>query len=260
MEVIAGFLIAFAFLTTLSPLRDVPEAQITIEQQMSRDMIQTIKFDVMPHDHFKNINITKQEYDYSCGSAALATLLNFYLGERLTEQQVIQGLMEYGDSRLIEERRAFSLLDMKQFVSVLGYQGAGYTAELEDLKTLDKPCIVPIEFYGYKHFVVFRGMYGDHMFFADPFMGNISFTVTEFEKMWHRNIVFMVTSGENTLNALRLKEEDLRLVSFSRTADEFLPQEGRSSILMNEHRFKESIGRTDSDEPRKYQYIDKNIR
>lgn len=254
MEVLAGFIILFAFLTTISPLRDVPESQVNVYQELSRSMQQTHHFELKPHNKFKDQNVVKQEFDYSCGSAALATLLNFYLGEKMSEQQVIQGLMEYGDSRLIEERRAFSLLDMKQFVSVLGYQAAGYTAELEDLKTLDKPCIVPIEFYGYKHFVVYRGIYSDHMFFADPFMGNISFTVSEFQKMWYKNIVFLVTSGDVTINALRLKEEDLRVVSF-RSENDFWPQQGRDEIVENEQRFRGSIGRTDPSSPRLHQYL-----
>jgi uncharacterized protein len=259
MEVLAGFLIIFAFLTTLSPLRDVPESELNVFQHLSPSLSQSQRYDVRPFVQMKDEFIVKQEFDYSCGSAALATLLNSYLGEKLSEQQVIQGMMEYGDSKLIEERRAFSLLDMKQFVTVLGYQGAGYTAELDDLKTLDKPCIVPIEFFGYKHFVVFRGMYNDHMFFADPYMGNLSFSVSEFQKMWHKNIIFLVTSGEVTFNALRLREEDLRLVSFG-SSDEFYPQPGRSELVENEQRLKESIGRTDAARSKLYQYIKTNIR
>ena len=257
MEVLAGFVIVFAFLTTISPLRDVPEGRIDVSQSLTKGLQQTQFYDVKPLNDFKDKNIVKQEFDYSCGSAALATLLNYYLGEKMSEQQVIQGMMEYGDSKLIQERRAFSLLDMKQFVSVLGYQGAGYTAELEDLKNLDKPCIVPIEFYGYKHFVVYRGMHQDHMFFADPFMGNISFTVSEFQKMWHKNILFLVTSSDVTFNALRMKEEDLRLVNFS-SEDDFWPQPGRSEIVENEQRFKESIGRTGGN--RLYQYLKVNVK
>lgn len=259
MEVLAFFAIALAFFTTISPIRDVPESQMQVFQKLSKNTVIAQKYDVRPFDQFQDENITKQEYDYSCGSAALATLLNFYLGEKLTEQQVIQGMMEYGDSKMIEERRAFSLLDMKQFVSVLGYQGAGYTAELEDLKALDKPCIVPIEFYGYKHFVVFRGMYKDHMFFADPYMGNISFTVSEFQTMWHKNIVFLVTSSEVTHNALRLKDEDLRLVYF-RSLDDFYPLPGRSELVENEIRLRETIGRQEVGKSRLYQYIKTNIR
>ena len=206
----------------------------------------------------KDENIVKQQFDYSCGSAALATLLNYYLGENFTEEQVIQGLMEYGDIKQLEERRAFSLLDMKRFVTVLGYQGTGYTAELEDLKKLDKPCIVPIEFFGYRHFVVYRGIYGDHVFFADPFMGNISFTLSEFEEMWHRNIVFIVTDGGVTMDALLLKEEDLRLVEIIRTSDA-LPEHARSTILIEQQKFMESIGRIDEDANRRYQFKSINV-
>jgi predicted double-glycine peptidase len=206
----------------------------------------------------KDENIVKQQYDYSCGSAALATLLNYYLGENFTEEQVIQGLMEYGDIKQLEEKRAFSLLDMKRFVTVLGYQGAGYTAEFEDLKKLDKPCIIPIEFFGYKHFVVYRGIYGEHVFFADPFMGNISFTLSEFEEMWHRNIVFIVTDGGVTMDALFLKEEDLRLVEITRTSD-VLPEHARSAILIEQQKFMESIGRIDEDANRRYQFKSINV-
>jgi predicted double-glycine peptidase len=257
MEVIAGFLIMLALLTTLHPIREVPEDQLALLPDM-QGIQQVLKYEVKPFTVMKDENIVKQQFDYSCGSAALATILNYYLGENFTEQQVIQGMMEYGDIKQIEEKRAFSLLDMKRFVTVLGYQGAGYTAELDDLKKLDKPCIVPIEFFGYKHFVVYRGMYGDHVFFADPFMGNMSFSISEFEEMWHRNIVFIVTDGGITMDALLLKEEDLRLVEITRTSD-VLPEHARSTILTEEQRFKESIGRIDEDADRRYQFKSINV-
>lgn len=250
MEVLASFLILLAFLTTIHPLRNVPENEINIYQG-TPGMEQTHKYMVKSLSQFKDENIVKQEYDYSCGSAALATLLNHHLGEAFTEQQVIQGLMEYGDLDQIERLRAFSLLDMKRFVGVLGYKGAGYTADLEDLRGLDVPCIVPIEFFGYKHFVVYRGMYGDHVFFADPYMGNISFTISEFEKMWHKNILFMVTDGDLAFDALILKEEDLSIVDIEFTRD-ILPNDIPSTFIKEEHRFKESYG--------KYQIKNVNVR
>lgn len=252
MEVLAGFLIVLALLTSIHPIREVPESELAVLSD-PLGVQQVMKFDVKPFTVMKDENIVKQQFDYSCGSAALATLLNYYLGEDFTEAQVIQGMMEYGDIKQIEEKRAFSLLDMKRFVTVLGYQGAGYTAEIDDLRGLDKPGIVPIEFFGYKHFVVYRGIYGDHIFFADPFMGNISFTLSEFEEMWHRKIVFLVSDGGITMDALLLKEEDLRLVEIIRTSD-VLPEHARSAILIEEQRFKESIGRTDSNAQRRYQF------
>jgi len=252
MEVLAGFLIVLALLSTLHPVREVPESELALFMD-SPGIHHVLKYDVKPFSAMKDENIVKQQFDYSCGSAALATVLNYYLGENFTEEQVIQGLMEYGDIRQIEEKRAFSLLDMKRFVGVLGYQGAGYTAEIDDLRELGKPCIVPIEFFGYTHFVVFRGIYGDHIFFADPFMGNLSFTISEFEEMWQRNIVFIVTDGGVTLDALLLKEEDLRLVEITRTSD-VLPDHACSAILLEQRKLKESIGRTDEDAKRIYQY------
>ena len=106
--------------------------------------------------------------------------------------------------------------------------------------------------------MVYRGIYGDHVFFADPFMGNISFTLSEFEEMWHRNIVFIVTDGGVTMDALLLKEEDLRLVEIIRTSDA-LPEHARSTILIEQQKFMESIGRIDEDANRRYQFKSINV-
>lgn len=241
MEVLASFLIIVAFVAAFNPIKAAPDDELIICANVP-GIKYSQKFEVKPALQFKEENIVKQEYDYSCGSAALATLLKYYLGENLTEQQVIQGLMEYGDSKMIEQRRAFSLLDMKRFVTILGYKGAGYNAELEDLRSLDTPGIVPIEFYGYKHFVVFRGIYADHIFFADPYLGNISFSISQFEKMWYQNIVFIVTDSGISTDALSLAEEDLLLIDFDMNKDA-LPADLPSSFITTRHNFIEAQGR-----------------
>jgi predicted double-glycine peptidase len=214
MPIIVSFVILMAFLGTMYPQRDIPKGEMRIYPNMEGQGQIVLRQDVKPLSEFDYKNVVKQEFDYSCGSAALATLLNYYLGERLTEQQVIQGLMQYGDSNKISQRRAFSLLDMKRFVEILGYNGSGYKAEFDDLKVLNKPAIIPIELSGYKHFVVYRGMSGGHIFFADPFRGNTSFTIEQFLTMWSQNIVFVVSSDAVRTNALKLKTEDLRVIDF----------------------------------------------
>lgn len=168
---------------------------------------------MIPSTEIQNAAIIKQAYDYSCGSAALATLLSYYLGEDLGERQVIRGLLKHGDSEKIAQRRAFSLLDMKKFVSVLGYKGVGYKAEVKDLETLGRPCILPLNLYKYRHFVVLKGIYGGHVFLADPWLGNMSLSVGEFKSMWHQNVIFVVyPQGARELSALMLSEEDLRFI------------------------------------------------
>jgi uncharacterized protein len=173
-----------------------------------------LRVNVRPLSEIKNDHFVKQQYDFSCGSAALAIVLNFYLGENFTEKQVIQGLLQYGDLEQIIKRKAFSLLDMKRFVSVIGYQGEGYRAELEDLKSLTTPCIVPIKVFDYRHFVVFKGIYKDHIFFTDPWWGDISYSLDEFYKeRWYEKVIFIVSKQNGpVLSALQLKSQDLKFI------------------------------------------------
>ncbi len=212
MHIVLFFFIGVAVLGGFFHQADTPPTEMAVAPVPGS--AQKIYATVTPASQLKDDHVIKQNFDYSCGSAALATLLNYYIGEELTEKQVIAGLLKYGDAAAIAQRRAFSLLDMKRFVEALGYQGAGYKATLDDLKTLDRPCIVPVTVFNYRHFVVFKGIAHGHVLVADPFQGNSSYTLAEFEKHWYLNSLFMVSpkNGGAVLNALRLKEEDLRFI------------------------------------------------
>jgi hypothetical protein len=236
LAIFFGFLIVVAgLLNPFFPLQSVPPNEVRLDAG-TRAVPLTLRQDLKTHAEFTDAHIIKQQYDYSCGSAALATLLNYYLGEKLTEKQVINGLVEYGDKKQIERLRAFSLLDMKRFVEKLGYHGTGYKADIADLKTLGKPCIVPVEIFGYQHFCIFRGIVQDHVFLADPYMGNISFPVEQFLKMWQRSVAFVVTDGDIVHSALMLKDEDLRFIDLDatrRALDTLVPP---SSVAMDNMR------------------------
>jgi uncharacterized protein len=243
MPVIVSMVILITFLGTMYPQREIPKGELKIYPNMAGIEQLPLKQNVKPLSKFLNQNVVKQEFDYSCGSAALATLLNYYLGEKLTEQQVIQGLIQHGEADKIQQRRAFSLLDMKRFCEVLGYNASGYTAEFDDLKTMDKPVILPITLFGYKHFVVYRGMYGNHVFFADPYRGNMSFTIEEFLKIWSQNIVFVVSSDAIRTNALRLKNEDLRIIDFD-ISKYAVTQTIPPQTIKEQRDLQESLGKT----------------
>lgn len=173
-----------------------------------------MRYEVTPLSEITHECMVKQNYDYSCGSAALGTVLNYYLGENFTEKQIIQGLMEYGDKEQIKRLRAFSLWDMQKFVDVLGYTSGGYNAELSDLKNPDLwPCIVPIELFGYRHFVVLKGIHKGHVFVSDPWKGNTSYSVDQFMKMWYNSILFRISPKHGrALTCLTLSEKDLRFI------------------------------------------------
>ena len=163
-------------------------------------------------DQFRGI--VRQAYDYSCGSAALTTLLNGYVGANLNEKQTMDGLLRYGEYNRIIERRSFSLLDMKRFVTALGYSSGGYKGQIKDLIALDKPAIVPIAYAGFKHFVVYKGYKEGRIYVADPALGNISFNVDRFAEIWDNNTLFVIELAEyqQSQDLLTLSENDMRHV------------------------------------------------
>jgi hypothetical protein len=132
--------------------------------------------------------VVVQQWDLSCGAAALATLLNYQHGDPVAEREIAKGLIqreEYlAEPLLVRARHGFSLLDLKRYVEARGYQGIGYgKLTLEDL--IERaPIMVPVRFYGYNHFVVFRGALGNRVSLADPAFGNRTMLAAKFEDAW----------------------------------------------------------------------------
>jgi predicted double-glycine peptidase len=132
--------------------------------------------------------VVVQQWDFSCGAAALATILNYQHGDPVTERQVAKGLIarkEYLENPdLVRTRFGFSLLDLKRYVDERGYEGIGYgDLTLEDL--IERaPIMVPVDFNGYNHFVVFRGKMGNRVLLADPAYGNRTMRARDFEAAW----------------------------------------------------------------------------
>ena len=67
-------------------------------------------------------NLVQQQTDFSCGAAAMATLLNEAYGWNFGEEQVIEGMLAGADPQLVQQM-GFSMLDMK-LCRVTGTQGA----------------------------------------------------------------------------------------------------------------------------------------
>jgi predicted double-glycine peptidase len=174
-----------------------------------------------PFSELKYKNIVRQAYDYSCGSAALVTILKYHLGIDVSEQQSMEGMMAFGEKDKIIERRGFSLLDMKRFLASIDVQSAGFRAEIADLLTLDQPGIVPIDYAGFKHFVVLRGVRGGLVFLADPAMGNITFPVEEFATLWDRNTLFLAYPPKDRppVAKLALSDAELGVADMDRVRD-----------------------------------------
>jgi len=91
MHVLAAFVIIIAFYSGFHPINEAPKNELMIATD-GADRVK-VRETVTSLEDLKKQNIVQQTYDYSCGSAALATLLNYHFGEDFEERQVIQGLL-----------------------------------------------------------------------------------------------------------------------------------------------------------------------
>ena len=143
-------------------------------------------------------NLVKQRFDFSCGAAALATMLRYGFGDDVNERQVLIGLFDglSDDEKREVERTGFSLLDLQRVARARGYSAEGFRLEPGQLTLLGGPVIVFIEPRGYKHFAVLRAVHGDRVYLADPARGNIRMPVHTFLDSWvqddGKGIIFVV--------------------------------------------------------------------
>jgi uncharacterized protein len=129
--------------------------------------------------HWKSMRddgITKQDKDFSCGAAALATLLNGFYGQSLTEESILKAL-DKGD-------KSASFEDMAKAMSQFGFRATGYATNYEQLSQLKRPVVVYLKHEKNDHFSVIRGIDKDSVWLADSSLGNRRYTKSQFLEMW----------------------------------------------------------------------------
>ena len=166
-----------------------------------------------PVKNFKQIkhkNVVSQTLDFSCGPASLATLLSYYFQDKVTEEQIIKALIITTDLEKIKKRKGFSLLDLKNFAKLKGYEVNGYKMDLDYLVGLNQPVLIPLKIRDYNHFVIFRGIQGDRVFIADPALGNMTMKIDKFLRLWQGNIglVLSKSNKKNLKTPLKLNENE----------------------------------------------------
>lgn len=216
LETILGVFLLFTAVSQSAIIEEHPPGYVPYQHPTHTGPVEQRGVVVRPVSEFKYQNVVRQAYDYSCGSAALTTILNGYLGRQFEERQIMDGLLRFGETDKIVERRGFSLLDMKRLATALGHPSGGFKATAQDLMTLDHPAVVPIHYSGFKHFVVLKKYQDGHVYVADPALGNISFTMEKFQEVWTDNVLFIVfPNGFEPQPGLELTEWDLRLLDES---------------------------------------------
>ena len=132
-----------------------------------------------------------QKYDFSCGSAAVATLLTHHYNYPVTEEAVFKEMYESGDQEKIH-KEGFSLLDMKRYLEAHGFEADGFEQPLDKLNEARIPAIVLINANGYHHFVVVKGLQDDRVLIGDPAQGTRAVSRKSFEESWKNGLLFVI--------------------------------------------------------------------
>lgn len=138
----------------------------------------------------------RQKYDFSCGSAALATLLTYHYDFPVSEQTVFQAMYAKGDQAKIR-KEGFSLLDIKNYLANHGFQSDGYVVGVDKLMVAKVPAIALIKEQGYHHFVVIKGLRDGRILMGDPSAGTRAVTQEKFKEMWVNGVLFVIKNKQN---------------------------------------------------------------
>ena len=135
-----------------------------VHAEMSTAMVNTrsgvLQVPVKNWKTLRDAQVVKQDLDYSCGAASLATLLNYFYGQDLTEEDLLKA-MDKGDGRA-------SFDDMAKALPKFGFRAQGFAASWDQLTRLKMPVIVYVKHRKNDHFSVLRGINQDTVWLADP--------------------------------------------------------------------------------------------
>lgn len=139
--------------------------------------------------------VIRQQFDYSCGSAALATLLTFHYDQPTDESTVFRAMYAAGDQAQIR-KVGFSLLDMKKYLAARGLQADGFKIRMDELSGLSTPAVTVIAAGEYKHFAIIKGIDAREVLLGDPALGLRHMPRDTFAKIWSGIILIIRDSPD----------------------------------------------------------------
>jgi uncharacterized protein len=161
-----------------------PASPAKAQAQLTRESGGDFSVNVMSWWEIPFRTVIRQRYDFSCGSAAVATMLTHHYGRPTGEHEPFKAMWASGNKELIR-KVGFSMFDMKTYLTGLGYKAEGFRLTIDDLQKVKRPLIVLINLNGFKHFVVIKGISKDRILTGDPVLGITQYALTDFEKIWN---------------------------------------------------------------------------
>lgn len=148
------------------------------------------------------IGVEQQQTDFSCGAASVATILKYSYNIPTNEKWVMDGMLAMADPEQVAQY-GFSMLDMKNYVEMLGMQARGFRVKGENISQLKIPSIVLLDIKGFHHFVVLKKIDNEQrVYLADPALGNKIISMDEFLAGWNNIVLAIIGQGYDKYSVL----------------------------------------------------------
>ncbi len=188
LEVAKGLAAAAIFAIAAAALKaEPPRAPV-------RDPDRVFQRRVASWKELRQRNLVMQKRDFSCGAAALATVVRYYWGDDATEKQFLDALDRMLTPEEAKDRveNGLALTDLRRVAVKSGYLATIGKLTFARLTESKAPVIVGISPEGYDHFAVYRGWDGYWVYLADPIRGNVRVPAAEFVRQWQKGAVLVV--------------------------------------------------------------------
>lgn len=175
---VCGF-IFYTLSASISCAKDLSandKGKVNSEEIIPSNPTTRIRIPIQSWKTLRDARIVKQDLDYSCSAASLATLLNEFYGQSVTEEALLKA-MDKGDLRA-------SFEDMQKALPQFGFKAQGFAASYEQLMRLKAPVVVYLKHRKDDHFSVLRGIDENTVWLADPSLGNRTYSKAQFLEMW----------------------------------------------------------------------------
>lgn len=194
----AGFAATFLFLAAVAPFAShAQRVREPAAQPGPAIRVQSVRA-------LRDAGVVRQQRDYSCGAAALATLLTYGLDHPIDEATLLQTLLEpMAPEQLVQlQKTGLSLRQLQLLADDYGYKAQGFRLGADQLPRLQRPVIVFVRPGGYPHFAVLKGVRDGRAYLADPSLGNVRLPLHRFLDQWAdengRGIIFAIERPDGT--------------------------------------------------------------
>jgi len=142
-------------------------------------------FQPVPYRELRYVEVVGQTDFYTCGPAAVATLLTYYYSIPTTEAEALELAEGFTRAQGLEPAKGINALALKQTLEAKGILTKGFRVKPEALKDYFDRGGLPLIAHltePQKHFVVVVGFVGDQVVLGDPSWGRRIIPFTAFVK------------------------------------------------------------------------------